>query len=179
QNEVFSVAFSSCQQSVPAGFEPTVLQSEWKSAQMILGVKEGNQILFDYEVRKFGEARQAILEELIRLKREIRPDVVLLPSRDDVHQDHTVIAQECIRAFKYSSLLQYELPWNNLQFTASLFVSLTAAQVAKKAEAVAAYASQAHRNYCQPEFLRSLATVRGVQSGHGFAEAFDVIRWNL
>ena len=40
----------------------------------------------------------------------------------------------------------------------------------------AAYASQAKRSYLQPDVLRSLATVRGLQIGAPAAEAFQVLR---
>ena len=41
-------------------------------------------------------------------------DLVVLPNSTDVHQDHQVINREGIRAFKHSSILGYELVWNNL-----------------------------------------------------------------
>ena len=40
---------------------------------------------------------------------EIKPDLVLMPSRNDLHQDHFTIATEGLRAFKFTSILAYEI----------------------------------------------------------------------
>jgi N-acetylglucosamine malate deacetylase 1 len=176
-NEVYYAAFSSCQQSVPEGFAADVLVKEMNAATRILGIKNENLFLFDYEVRTFSSRRQEILDEFIKLKKDIAPHLVFMPSKNDVHQDHSVITNEGIRAFKYSSILCYELPWNNFSFTTSCFVSLTEENVQAKCEAIAAYHSQKSRPYANQEFIRSLAKVRGVQAGSNYAEAFEVIRW--
>ena len=176
-NEVFYAGFSSCQISVPDGFPPDVLQKEMNEATRVLGIKKENLILFDFEVRTFSEHRQGILDELIKIKKELSPDIVFMPSLQDVHQDHTTIAHEGRRAFKGCSILGYELPWNNFSFAPGCFVSLTEENVRKKCEAIGVYQSQSHRSYTAADFTRSLAKVRGVQSGHLYAEAFEVIRW--
>jgi N-acetylglucosamine malate deacetylase 1 len=176
-NEVYYAAFSSCQHSVPDGFAADVLVNEMQAATRILGVKKESLFLFDYEVRTFSSRRQEILDELIKLKKDIAPHLVFMPSINDVHQDHSVITNEGIRAFKYSSILCYELPWNNFSFITSCFVSLTEENVQTKCEAIAAYHSQKSRPYANQEFIRSLAKVRGVQAGSTYAEAFEVIRW--
>jgi hypothetical protein len=96
-----------------------------------------------------------------------------------VHQDHYTIAQEGFRAFKFSSLLSYELPWNNLSFNTACFMKLEEKHMLKKIEAVNQYKSQAHRPYANEEFIRSLARTRGVQINTHYAECFEVIRWIL
>ena len=176
-NEVYYAAFSSCQHSVPDGFAADVLVKEMNAATRILGIKNENLFLFDYEVRTFSSRRQEILDELIKIKKDISPHLVFMPSKSDVHQDHFVITNEGIRAFKSSSILCYELPWNNFSLTTSCFVSLTEEYVQAKCEAIAAYHSQRTRPYADQEFIQSLAKVRGVQAGSKYAEAFDVIRW--
>ena len=177
KNEVYYVGFSSCRGSVPSGFANDVLIQEMHDATTTLGIKKENLVLFDYDVRTFSDHRQKILDELIIIKKDLLPDVVFLPSLHDVHQDHVTLAQEGRRAFKECSVLGYELPWNNFSFAPSCFVSLSKENIDKKCEAIALYKSQAHRSYTQADFTRSLAKVRGVQSGHSYAEAFEVIRW--
>jgi hypothetical protein len=46
-----------------------------------------------------------------------------------------------------------------------------------KIAALAKYESQKHRTYANPEFIRSLASTRGVQIGKRYAETFEVVRW--
>ena len=97
-NEVYYVAFSACQQSVLPQFPSDILITEVKSATLKLGIKPENVILFDYDVRTFNYRRQDILDDLIRLRSKIKPDVVFLPALTDLHQDHRTIAEEGLRA---------------------------------------------------------------------------------
>ncbi len=175
-NEVHCVAFSACEQSVLPNFPADVLITETKKASRILGILPDRLTLFQYEVRSFGLQRQSILNDLIKLREEIKPDIVFIPSLGDIHQDHRVISEEGVRAFKFSTLLCYELPWNNLTFTNSCFCYLDERHVELKVEAVLEYQSQAHRAYASPDFIWSLAKTRGVQINQQFAECFEVVR---
>jgi LmbE family N-acetylglucosaminyl deacetylase len=175
--EVHYVAFSICTRSLPAHLAPDTLEKEVKVATKILGIQPENLILYDFDVRRFKEFRQDILEELVRIKSKIEPDLVFLPTLHDIHQDHQVIAEEGLRAFKNTSILAYELPWNNLTFNTAGFIRLESEQIEKKIEALNAYVSQKHRTYLNANFIRSLATTRGVQINTTFAEAFEVVRW--
>lgn len=175
--EVFYIAFSPCTASVPEGFEKDVLYKELAQANEHLGIKAKNRICFNFDVRYFPENRQAILEELIKLKKQIQPDLVLLPATTDIHQDHQVISQEGIRAFKHSCLLGYELPWNNISITLNHHVAVEDQHLDKKIAAVNAYESQGFRIYKDQQYIRSWAQFRGVQSGMPMAESFELIRW--
>ena len=177
--EVFYAAFSACQQSVLPGFPPDILITEVKAATAILGIKPENLLLFDYEVRTFNYHRQPILDDILSLKKQINPDLVFMPSINDIHQDHFTIANEGVRAFKWSTILCYELPWNNFNFNTSCFISLENNHVDKKMEALSEYKSQMHRPYANEEFIRGLAKTRGVQSGNNYAETFEIIRLNI
>ena len=178
-NEVYFAAFSACEQSVLKDFPSDILITEVKAASKTLGVKDENLILFDYEVRTFNYRRQEILDTIISLKKDIKPDVVFIPSLNDIHQDHATISNEAFRAFKFSSVLCYELPWNNISFSTSCFMVLEEKHVLKKIEALKQYKSQAHRPYASEEFIRSLARVRGVQINTNYAECFEMLRWIL
>lgn len=175
--EVFYVAFSICSRSLPEGWAPDTLAREVKAATAVLGVNEGRVVLFDFDVRRFPEHRQAILEEMVRLKRSIEPDIVYVPSPTDIHQDHQVISQEGLRAFKTVSILGYEMPWNNIAFNTRAFNVLTEDDISQKVLALNEYKTQAGRPYFNDTFIRALATTRGVQIGVRYAEAFEVVRW--
>jgi LmbE family N-acetylglucosaminyl deacetylase len=178
-NEIYCAAFSACKQSVRKEFPEDILINEIKQASKILGIKQENLRLYDYNVRTFNYQRQAILDDILRLKSEIVPDIVFIPALTDLHQDHFTIAQEGFRAFKFSSLLSYELPWNNLSFNTASFMKLDEKHIATKVKAIQEYKSQAHRPYANDEFIRSLARTRGVQINTHYAECFEVIRWIL
>lgn len=170
------VAFSTAQKSVPDGFPKDILKTEVKQATLKLGILPENLIIHNYEVRKLGYVRQEILEELIRLRKSSNFDLVFMPSLHDIHQDHTTIAQEGLRAFKNTTLLGYELIWNNLTFNTQCFVKLEQQHIKYKVEALKAYKSQGNRDYLSEEFIFALAKTRGVQAGCSYAEAFEVIR---
>ena len=122
KHDVYYAAFSACQQSVLPQFPSDILITEVKAATEILGIKSSNLILFDYDVRTFGYRRQEILDDLIRLKAEIQSDLIFILTTTDVHQDHYTITEKGMRAFKLSSIISYELPWNNFSFTTSSFI---------------------------------------------------------
>jgi len=101
-----------------------------------------------------------VLEVLVVLKRRIEPDLVLLPSSSDIHQDHAVVAAEGIRAFKHATILGYELPMNTISFQHACFVRLEPRHLEIKVRHAAAYVSQQHRPYMSAGFLAGLARVR-------------------
>lgn len=175
-NEVHCAAFSACQQSVRPEFPSDILIREVREASRALGVPEGNLHLFDFQVRTFNFRRQDILDTILTLKKEIDPQVVFIPSVNDVHQDHYTIAQEGLRAFKLCILFSYELPWNNLTFQSTSFSILDETHLQRKIAAIRAYKSQAHRAYMTDEYIRGWAHMRGVQIQERYAECFEMVR---
>ena len=166
------IAFSTCSQSLPVDLSPDTLRKECLSATKSLGIQ--NVLFFDFEVRKLLVHRQEILESLININAEIKPDTVYLPAQNDIHQDHQVIYAEGLRAFKNSNVLGYELPWNNFKFFPNYFERISQNNLIKKQLALKEYKSQAGRKYMDDNFQRSLAIVRGIQSNTLLAEAFEL-----
>ncbi len=175
--EVYYAAFSTAAESVPPPFPPDILAQEVRQGTKALGIPPANLLIYKYKVRHLPHMRQEILEELVRMKREIDPATVFLPSAQDLHQDHQTVHIEGLRAFKTVTVLGYELPWNNLSFDYRHFCILTRAHVQTKIAALRCYQSQQHRPYTQEEFIWSWARTRGGQIMVEYAEAFDVLRW--
>lgn len=173
---VYYAAFSLAEESVPEGYPKNILEKEVKEATHVLGISRENLLIFRYKVRNFASSRQSILDDLVKLNRDIKPDLVLMPSLNDLHQDHTTVAKEGLRAFKKTSILCYELPWNNIVFSNDCFITFGENELGKKIEALKRYESQKNRNYASSEFIRSLAVTRGTQIGAQYAEVFEAIR---
>ncbi len=171
------VAFSTAEESVPDHLPKDILKTEVKAATANLGIKPENLIIYNYQVRKLNYSRQEILENLIQIRRKSKFDLVLMPSLKDIHQDHATIAQEGLRAFKGTTILGYELIWNNLSFDTTSFVKLEERNIKAKYNALQCYSSQSGRDYMSKEFIYSLAKTRGVQIGAEYAESYEVIRW--
>lgn len=162
----------------PPGAMPTRLRDEFLSAMQVLGIPPDKTFVFGYPVRRLSYFRQELLEELVKLRRQVNPNMVFLPSVSDLHQDHQVLNAEGLRCFKDMTLWGYELPWNNIGFPAQAFVTLEPRDLKSKWEALQAYQSQFElaRPYFSWEFIEGLARVRGVQVKAPYAEAFEVMR---
>lgn len=177
--EVYYVAFSSAQISLPSGAPKDTLIKEVKAATAVLGIAKDHLILYEFPTRSFPAYRQEILDKMIEIRKSIQPQLVLAPSLNDVHQDHGTVAREALRCFKKQSILCYEEPWNNISFATNCFVTLERTHVQKKIDALKCYQSQMRRSYLNEEAIWSLAITRGTQLEGGYAEAFEVVRWML
>jgi N-acetylglucosamine malate deacetylase 1 len=176
--EIFVAVFSTAKESLPAGSDPCRLRDEFREAMKVLGVSQENLIVYDYPVRRLSYHRQEVLEELVKLRREINPDAIVMPSGNDFHQDHQVLYAEGLRAFKDITVLGCDLPWNQLTFSAQAYITLELRHLQRKWDALKEYKSQFQigRQYFSWEFLEGLARVRGTQVRAQYAEAFEVVR---
>jgi N-acetylglucosamine malate deacetylase 1 len=179
-HDILWVVFSIAEESLPKDLPKDTLKQEFQNVASCLGLCEKNYKIYNFRVRHLTENRQDILEDLIKIRRDFMPDIVLIPSTNDYHQDHQVVSQEAVRAFKMSSsIIGYELPWNHITFDTNMFVRLNKSHVEKKYGLLKYYKSQflIERNYFSEEFIFGLAKVRGTQCNASYAEAFEVIRW--
>ena len=174
--EVHYRAFSLCEASLPKGVSKKQLNGELEASMAVLGIPPDHVQVRDYPVRHFPAHRQEILEDLVKDRGDIKPDLVFLPASTDIHQDHAAVSAEGLRAFKHASVLGYELPWNNVAFQSQALSQVESAHVEVKERAIACYASQSFRPYFQPSFIHSLARTRGTQLAVEYAEAFEVLR---
>jgi LmbE family N-acetylglucosaminyl deacetylase len=167
------VVFSLCSENIPGGFGDDATLREFEASSTMLGI---DFEVFDFKVRRFSDNRQDILDALIKLRKSFTPDIVFIPSHNDIHQDHSVVHSEALRAFKHSSIYGYEMIWNNMADAPNCFVSLNYGHITIKNEIVAQYKSQQHRRYTNGFFLESMADVRGLQCGCDYAEGFYTYR---
>jgi LmbE family N-acetylglucosaminyl deacetylase len=174
--EVRYVAFSIATRSLPPGFAPDTLAREVREATTELGISDANLTVHDFDVRTFPEHRQEILELLIEIWNDWQPDAVFQPSLHDVHQDHQTIAQEGLRAFKRTTILGYEIPWNNFDFSYQAYIALEKPHIERKVAALAKYASQQHRRYANGEYVWNVARTHGTNVNRDYAEVFQVYR---
>jgi N-acetylglucosamine malate deacetylase 1 len=177
--EVHCAAFSRCEASLPQGCAPDTLEREMRQACATLGVPDDHVRVYGMAVRHFPEHRQELLDRLLDLKRELDPSLVVAPTSNDVHQDHQTLAAEALRAFKTTSMLAYEMPWNSFHFHTECYVRLTEDDLQRKLLAISCYKTQGDRPYSDPDYHRSHLRMRGMQAGGDLAEAFDVVRWVL
>lgn len=173
--DIMVCAFSDCAESVPKELPDYALVDEWNNAMDLAGITQRK--MHDYPVRNFAEYRQDILETLVDIESAFNPDIVFFPSANDNHQDHIVIHNETLRAFKNAKLISYEIPLNSFEYSFNLIVELEQRHIYSKQEAIACYESQKFRHYSDPEYVLNLAKVAGVLIKKSFAEVFKIIRW--
>src|SRR3954453_3977207 len=174
--EIRYVAFSIATRSLPEGFPPDTLAREVREATLELGIKPENLTVHDFDVRTFPDHRQEILELLIAIWNDWQPDLVFQPSLHDIHQDHQTIAAEGLRAFKRTTILGYEIPWNNFDFAYQAYLALERAHVERKVAALEKYASQQHRRNANAEYVWNVARTHGINVNREYAEVFQVYR---
>lgn len=143
--EVHIVALSSAAKISEQGMGHSELIDESYLASGVLGLPPDHLNHHEFEVRKFGDRRQEILDLMIYYRKKLLPDIVFIPCKSDIHQDHEVVHNEAIRAFKYKTILCYEMAWNNLSFEPNLSIELTLENVRAKIDACMEYKSQRHR----------------------------------
>ena len=150
-------------------------EAEFRKSTDVLGADRIE--IFDFETREFLQDRQDILQILYDYNEQFEPDIVFTPSTNDLHQDHQVVTEEAMRAFKGCTILGYELPWNNIHFDQNGFVELKEQDVDAKINMLKQYESQiGRRGYFEEDYLRGLVRTRGVQIDTQYAEGFETIR---
>jgi len=176
-SEIFYLCFCGAEDVIPKGVPKDTLRNECRKATKLLGIKSQYVVILNYKIREFHMARQNILDDIILYGNKFMPDLILIPSSNDVHQDHHTINQEAIRAFKKSSSIWgYEHPWNNLTFTTDVFIELDKRHIESKISALKKYASQDYRTYLDETYIWSWANSRGTQIDAKYAETFELIR---
>lgn len=124
--------------------------------------------------RDFALHRQS-LHEILSNHRLF--DTVFIPERDE-HQDHAIVYEESLRAFRGGvTLYAYPAPYscpNPPPQTNSC--PLDASNLGAKLAALAHYTMYADRPYMNPDFIRARCVVAAVRSAHTYAESFRLIQ---
>lgn len=165
--------------SMPPLVNETVLMEEFNQSYKFLNLDSSRIILRNYDPRNLFESRTEILQLFYDLNTEYKPDIVFIPNSKDIHQSHEVVYAEACRAFKFTTILGYELPWNNMEFNMDVFITVTEEDIRAKITAINAYKTQKNRIFFSNDIVGDLARVRGKQIGHKYAECFELIRMIL
>jgi LmbE family N-acetylglucosaminyl deacetylase len=170
-NEVYYVGLS-----MPPLVDECVFMKEFEESSRVLGLRPDHTILRRFDPRDLFSTRSEILQLFYDLNRELRPDLVFIPNGKDIHQSHEVVYAEARRAFKFTTLLGYELPWNSMAFSMDVFITLSREEVETKVAAINAFSTQKNRLFFSNDIVGDLARVRGKQVGHEYAECFELVR---
>jgi LmbE family N-acetylglucosaminyl deacetylase len=172
-----TLVLSDCHESLPAiNLNPKIIVNESIEALKLLGISDSDMRWLDFPVRNFDKHRGEILDILVKDYREIEWERIFIPNQFDIHQDHSVVTEEAMRAFKFFSIYGYELPWNNYQSDIKVFNSLDIEHVDLKCMALAKFETQEQRFYSHESKVRAVLNFRGLQINEPYAEGFELIR---
>jgi len=130
----------------------------------------------DYRDSFFPAAYGSIKEYFEQIQREVAPDLVFTHRREDMHQDHRLIAELTWCAFRDHVILEYEIPKYEGDLGApNFFVPLEETVCRRKIETVVeCFSSQSSKLWFSADTFWALLRLRGVEcnSPTRFAEAF-------
>ncbi len=148
-----------------------------KSAQLFLnGLDQINIETYSFQDGFFPYNGAEIKLAFEALKRKLNPDIVLTHHRDDLHQDHRVLAELTWNSFRNHIVMEYEIPkYDGNPYSPNTYVTLDEPTCRKKVENLAAgFPSQAGKPWFTPDTFMSTLRLRGVEcaSPTRHAEAF-------
>jgi len=170
--KIFVVNFSLSKNEKNDDVAPNV-KDEFISSMKYLGAEYE---MLNLPCRRLEEKRQFILDYLISLSKNNSFDAVFCHSSFDQHQDHQTVRNEAFRAFKNTTILGYELPWNCVQFRTDIFVKLSEEDLLAKTKMIGFYKSQQHRPYMYKQYIFDMARTKGLSINYQYAEGFEIIR---
>jgi len=152
------------------------VKDEHLASMTVLGVPPENIVLGPFTTRVFPDSRQEILEYFLQMRRDFKPDLIFVHSRQDVHQDHNTMKDESLRAFRGITVLGFDVVRSSYGFFPHFLVEVTEEDVQKKIEALACYETYRDRYYFNAELTRSIMVRHGALAERPFAEGFDILR---
>ena len=152
------------------------LVEEHYASMQTLGVPRERVDLLDFETRRFQEHRQEILEAMISIMRTDDPDIVFVHTKSDVHQDHGVLTQEALRAFRGRTVLGFDVIRSSYGFFPDFLVGVDETDVQKKLDALACYKTYEGKYYFSPDVTRATLIRNGAICERPYAVGFDILR---
>jgi len=145
------------------GAERFLQEAERKNI-LVEGFRDG---FFPYEGKE-------IKEYFHRLQQKVAPDLIFTHRREDVHQDHRLVAELTWNAFRNHLIVEYEIPkYEGDLGTPNVFAPLSADTCRAKVGAIVdCFQTQHGKPWFSPETLWSLLRLRGLEchSPSAFAE---------
>lgn len=172
QTDILCVTLSDNQKNP----ELSNLPAEHFHSMETLGVPKDRVILGQFETRRFPHARQEILEYLINIQRDFKPEIVFVHTKSDIHQDHGTVTEEALRAFRGVTVLGFDVIRSSYGFFPNFLVEVTENDVDRKVNALACYKTYASRYYFNAELTRATLVRNGGIAERPYAEGFDILR---
>ncbi|MFE1348684.1 PIG-L deacetylase family protein [Streptomyces sp. NPDC058757] len=155
------------------GGDPALRRKEAHRAAEVLGAR---LLMEDLPDGSMADDRTTV-EAVERAVAETAPDVVVVHSESDTHQDHRAVHRATLVACrKVARLACYQSPSATVSYRPNRFIELSEVDVEAKLAAIAAHHSQAaSRWYLDEDLLRSTARYWGRFSQTRYAEPLELV----
>ena len=150
------------------------LLKENKESMKTLGIYGKNYILGDFTTREFSYSRQEICDFLWKIKNKIHPSCIFIPPYD-LHQDHQVVHDECLRVFRSKSMFEYNISRSEKFPKPVLFVSLSKKNLEDKVKALSKYKTYEKKNYFKKDVIVAECISNGIKLEIPYCEVFSPI----
>jgi LmbE family N-acetylglucosaminyl deacetylase len=124
----------------------------------------------------FFPSLHAEVKEVFEGLKDVRPDLILTHHRDDLHQDHRIVAELTWNTFRDHLVLGYEIPkYDGDLGRTNVYVPVTEELAVRKVDLLAKhFPSQATRSWFDRDLFLSLMRLRGMEAKaeSNFAEGF-------
>jgi LmbE family N-acetylglucosaminyl deacetylase len=159
-----------------ASDERRAVEARASAALWLAEAREKHIRVFSFRDSFFPYDGPAIKQAFQELSRTISPDLILTHRREDLHQDHRVIAELTWNAFRNHLIWEYEIPkYDGDLGRPNVYVPLSPADCQRKADMLMAnFPSQSSKPWFTRDTFLSLMRIRGVEchAQSGFAEAY-------
>ncbi len=152
------------------------LVEEHRNSMAVLGVKPENDILHTFETRRFPDARQEILETLLDIRKNFKPEIIFVHTKNDIHQDHVTVTEEALRAYRGLTVLGFDVLRSSYGFFPHFLFEVTEKDVETKLRALAEYKTYHNHYYFDKETTKATMIRHGALSERQYAEGFDILR---
>ena len=151
-------------------------EGEASAKRFLEGAAKAEIVIERFRENYFPYIAEDVKAFMADLGRNFAPDLVLTHHREDLHQDHRLLAELTWNTFRDQLILAYEIPkWDGDLGAPNMFSAIPSELAAKKIEIMmSCFESQQGRDWFSEDLFRSMMRIRGMEcrSPSGLAEGF-------
>jgi LmbE family N-acetylglucosaminyl deacetylase len=144
--------------------------------EFLKDVPQKEVIVKNYRDGFLPQLASEVKEEFESIKKGFSPDIIFTHYKQDLHQDHRLLADFTWNTFRNHLILEYEIPkYDGDLGNPNCFVHLDSAYAKRKSDIMLkCFTSQASKHWFDEETFLALMRLRGMQSAafSKYAEAF-------
>lgn len=161
---------------VCSGTPERAQEARASAAAFLDGIDDVDVVVHDFTDRFFPAEYGDLKRAIAAAGSDFHPDVVFTHQRDDLHQDHRLVAELTLNAYRDHLILEYEISkYDGDLGRPNVFVAVDDDAVTAKAALLHDhFPSQRRRSWFDSDAFRAVMRLRGIECNaqHGWAEAF-------